>query len=103
MQYFDHFTSSPFCEVWLYTYIFIYTYAHIHIFILKEILYICSDYRACIYFMTPSINFENYKRTKKEVVKDVVLKFRCNINTLNQIISHIYVGYKNPSFRECMI
>ena len=62
---------------------------------LKEILYICSDYRACIYFMTPSINFENYKSTKKEVVKDVVLKFRCNINTLNQIISHIYVGYKN--------
>jgi tetratricopeptide (TPR) repeat protein len=62
---------------------------------LKEILYIFSDYRACIYFMTPSINFENYQHTKKEIVKDIVLKFRCNINTLNQIISHIYVGYKN--------
>ena len=62
---------------------------------LKEILYIFSDYRACIYFMTPSINFENYQYTKKEVVKDIVLKFRPNINTLNQIISHIYVGYKN--------
>jgi hypothetical protein len=61
--------------------------------VLKECFYIFSDYRACIYFMTPSINFN---KTKKETIEKVILSFRDNINTLNQIISKIYIGDKNP-------
>jgi len=61
--------------------------------LLKECFYIFSDYRACIYFMTPSINF--YETTKKKI-NNVIINFRDNINTLNQIISKIYIGDKNP-------
>jgi len=61
--------------------------------VLKECFYIFSDYRACIYFMTPSINFYN---TKKSIIKKVILNFRDNLNTLNQIISKVYLGDKNP-------
>ena len=59
---------------------------------LKEAFYIFSDYRACIYYMTPSINFYN---TKKSVIENVVIHFRDNINTLNQIISKVYLGDQN--------
>jgi hypothetical protein len=61
--------------------------------VLKECFYIYSDYRACIYFMTPSINFYD---TKKEKVDEVVKNFKDNINTLNQIITKIYIYDKSP-------
>jgi hypothetical protein len=61
--------------------------------LLKECFYIFSDYRACIYYMTPSVNFYN---TTKKILKNVIINFRDNINTLNQIISKIYIGDKNP-------
>jgi len=61
--------------------------------LLKECFYIFSDYRACIYFMTPSINFYE---TSKKIINNVIINFRDNINTLNQIISKIYIGDKNP-------
>ena len=61
---------------------------------LKECFYIFSDYRACIYYMTPSIDF--YNCSKKEI-DTVVNSFKDNTNTLIQIISKIYVGDKyNP-------
>jgi hypothetical protein len=61
--------------------------------VLKECFYIFSNYRACIYYMTPSIDF--YHTTKKKI-NEVVEKYKDNINTLNQIITKIYVGDKNP-------
>lgn len=61
--------------------------------VLKECFYIFSNYRACVYYMTPSINFHN---TKKETIDKVVLHFKDNINTLNQIISKVYIGDENP-------
>jgi len=61
--------------------------------VLKECFYIFSNYRACIYYMTPSINFHN---TKKSTIDKVVLHFKDNINTLNQIISKVYIGDENP-------
>jgi len=61
--------------------------------ILKECFYIFSDQRACVYHMTPSINF--YK-TKKETIEKVILTFRDNQNMLSQIISKIYLGDENP-------
>ena len=61
--------------------------------VLKECFYIFSEYRACIYFMTPSIDFYN---TKKNIIEKVIISFRDNINTLNQIISKVYLGDKNP-------
>jgi hypothetical protein len=60
--------------------------------VLKECFYIFSDYRACIYFMTPSIDFYD---TKKNIIENVIINFRDNINTLNQIISKVYLGDKN--------
>jgi hypothetical protein len=63
------------------------------ILLLKECFYIFSDYRACIYYMTPSINF--YK-TSKENISLVIMNFIDNINTLNQLISKIYLGEINP-------
>jgi hypothetical protein len=63
------------------------------VLVLKEIFYIFSDYRSCIYYLTPSINFNN---TTKLIINKVVIKFKDNINTLNQIISKIYLGDKNP-------
>ncbi len=61
--------------------------------VLKECFYIYSDYRACIYFMTPSLNFYN---TKKIYVDEVVKNFKDNINTLNQIITKVSIYDKNP-------
>jgi hypothetical protein len=61
--------------------------------VLKECFYIFSNYRACIYYMTPSINFHN---TKKDKIDKVVLHFKDNINTLNQIVSKVYIGDQNP-------
>jgi hypothetical protein len=61
--------------------------------VLKECFYIFSDYRACIYFLTPSIDFNN---TKKSTIDKVINNFKDNLNTLNQIISKIYLGDSNP-------
>ena len=60
--------------------------------LLKECFYIFSDYRACIYYMTPSINFYN---SDKITLKKVIFSFRDNLSTLNQIISKTYLGEKN--------
>ena len=65
--------------------------------ILKECFYIFSDQRACVYYMTPSINF--YK-TKKTIIENVILTFRSNQNMLCQIISKVYLGDKNPWVSE---
>jgi len=43
--------------------------------------------------MTPSINFYE---TDKKTIQKVIINFRDNINTLNQLISKIYIGDKNP-------
>ena len=61
--------------------------------VLKECFYIYSDYRACIYFMTPSINFYD---TKKDNVDKVIKNFKDNINTLNQIITKVYIHDESP-------
>jgi hypothetical protein len=61
--------------------------------LLKECFYIFSDYRSCIYFMTPSIDYNN---TEKKNIDNVVNNFKNNINTLNQIISKVYIGQSNP-------
>ncbi len=63
---------------------------------IKEAFYIFSDYRACIYFLTPSINFYNSKKTSKTIVKRVINNFKDNINTLNQIMTKIYLGDASP-------
>ena len=60
--------------------------------VLKECFYIFSDQRACIYFLTPSINFHN---TKKSTINNVIDNFKDNVNTLTQIISKVYIGDKN--------
>ena len=61
--------------------------------VLKECFYIFSDYRACIYHLTPSIDFYN---TKKSILEDVIKNFKDNINTMNQIISKVYIEDNNP-------
>jgi hypothetical protein len=43
--------------------------------------------------MTPSIDFHN---TSKKTINNVILHFRDNLNTMNQIISKIYIGDENP-------
>jgi hypothetical protein len=48
--------------------------------------------------MTPSINFH---KTTKPIITKVVIAFRDNLNTLNQIISKIYIGDKNPFGNVC--
>lgn len=63
---------------------------------LKECFYIFSDYRSCIYFMTPSINFYKVNNKNKLLLKNVVHSFKDNINTLNQIITKIYIGDITP-------
>ena len=60
--------------------------------ILKECFYIFSNYRACLYFMTPSINFRN---CSKEQIDMYVKYFASNQNTLISLISKIYLGDKN--------
>jgi len=64
--------------------------------ILKECFYIFSNYRACIYYMTPSINFYDTKKTKKDIVNKTIKAFKDNQNTLIQVISKIYIGEENP-------
>jgi hypothetical protein len=61
--------------------------------LLKECFYIFSDYRSCLYYMTPSIDFYN---TDKKTINKVILHFKDNINTLTQIITKTYLSGKNP-------
>ena len=60
--------------------------------ILKECFYIFSNYRACLYFMTPNINF---RTCSKEKIDMYIKYFVSNQNTLSSIISKIYLGDKN--------
>jgi hypothetical protein len=71
------------------------------IIVLKECFYIFSEYRSCIYFLTPSINFNIYGEQKKSVLKKVIHNFKNNFNTLTQVISKIYLGDNNPWSSVC--
>jgi len=64
--------------------------------VLKECFYIFSDYRSCIYFMTPSIDFYKVNIKNKKLLKQVIHNFKDNQNTMNQIITHVYSGDKTP-------
>ena len=61
--------------------------------LLKEIFYILSDYRSCIYFMTPNIKFRN---SDYETVNDFVSKFYNNQKMCFSIISGYYPTDKSP-------
>lgn len=61
--------------------------------LLKEIFYILSDFRLCIYFMTPNIKFRN---TSKDNVHEFVKKFNTNHNMLYSIVSGFYPGDNSP-------
>jgi len=61
--------------------------------LLKEIFYILSDYRSCIYFMTPNIKFRN---TNKENIDEFVNKFHTNQNMCFSIISGYYPNDNSP-------
>lgn len=61
--------------------------------LLKEIFYVLSDYRSCIYFMTPNIKFRN---TNKETINEFVTKFRNNQNMCFSIISGYYPNDNSP-------
>lgn len=64
--------------------------------VLKECFYIFSNYRACIYFMTPSINFNFYNKKNKKILDKVIVSFKDNLNTLSQVVSKSYFGDENP-------
>ena len=61
--------------------------------LLKEIFYVLSDYRSCIYFMTPNIKFRN---TNKETIQEFITKFRSNQNMCFSIISGYYPNDNSP-------
>lgn len=61
--------------------------------LLKEIFYILSDYRLCIYYMTPNIKFRN---TNKENIDEFVKKFHNNQNMFFSIVSGHYPGSNSP-------
>ena len=65
---------------------------------LEECFFIFSDYRACIYFMTPSIDFTTC--TRKEMFT-VIKHFKENINMLKQILSKTAIDTPNPWGHEC--
>lgn len=67
-------------------------YPHV-ISLLKECFYIFSDYRSCLYYMTPSIDFYN---TDKKTINNIIRHFKDNINTLTQIITKTYLSGNNP-------
>jgi hypothetical protein len=64
--------------------------------LLKECFFIFSEYRSCIYFLTPSVNFNIPSPNKKKLLINVINNFNNNLYTLVQIISKVYVGDKNP-------
>lgn len=64
--------------------------------VLKECFYIFSNYRACIYFMTPSINFNIPTKSSKKILDKTVVQFKDNLTTLSQMISKNYFGDENP-------
>ncbi len=64
--------------------------------VIKECFYIFSNYRACIYFMTPSVNFNIITTNNKKILDKIVTQFKDNLNTLSQIISKNYFGDENP-------
>ena len=55
--------------------------------LMKELLYILSDYRSCIYFMTPSIQFQN---TDIKTIDSIISKFHTNQKILFSMISKSY-------------
>lgn len=61
--------------------------------LLKEIFYILSDYRSCIYFMTPNIKFRN---SDYETINEFVGKFYNNQKMCFSIISGYYPSDKSP-------
>ena len=61
--------------------------------LLKEIFYILSDYRLCIYYMTPNIKFRN---TNKETIDEFIKKFNNNQEMLFSIVSGYYPKDNSP-------
>jgi len=61
--------------------------------LMEEIFYIMSDYRLCLYFSSPTINFRN---TDKETVHTIIQKFYTNQNMLFSMISKVYPGDMVP-------
>ena len=61
--------------------------------LLKEIFYILSDYRFCLYYSTPNINFKN---TTKSTIDEFIQKFHSNQVILFSTISRIYPGSNSP-------
>ena len=61
--------------------------------LLKEIFYILSDYRSCIYFMTPNVDF---KKTNKSIVNEFIKKFKSNQNICFSTISRYYRNDESP-------
>jgi len=61
--------------------------------LLREIFYILSDYRLCIYYSTPNIDFKN---TTKTTMDEFVQKFKTNQVILFSTISRIYPGNNSP-------
>jgi hypothetical protein len=64
--------------------------------VLKECFYIFSNYRSCIYFLTPKINFNIPNSKNKILLKNIIKTFNDNLYSLIQIISKTYIGDKNP-------
>ena len=61
--------------------------------LLKDIFYILSDYRACLYFASPKIQFHN---THIDIINPIIEKFNTNQNMLFSMISGYYPGSDCP-------
>ena len=59
---------------------------------IKNSFYIFSNYRACLFFMTPTIDFHKCKKTE---LIEYIKHFKDNLNTLTQVISKVYIFEKN--------
>ena len=63
------------------------------IYVLRECFYIFSNYRSCVYFLTPSIDFN---KTDKKTIDEIIDTFKDNQCVMSQIISKVYIGDENP-------
>lgn len=61
--------------------------------LLREIFYILSDNRLCLYYMTPNIKFRN---TNKSTIDEFIKKFNNNQEMLFSIVSGYYPKDNSP-------
>lgn len=61
--------------------------------LLKNIFYILSDYRACLYFASPHISIQKSNITK---IQPIIQKFRSNQTMLFSMITGLYPGDNCP-------